>query len=318
MTIEIIRPADRTAWLAARRHDVTASQAACLLGVHPYTTAYGLWAIKSGRIEDDEADNPVLRRGRLLEPVAIELLREERPDWDVIYDRSNTYWRDTEARIGATPDAFATRPDVFGFGIVQVKTASDFAYERNWLDQDTGDVNLPLWIAVQAIVEASLAGSAWAAVALMVVGRGLDLKVIDVPINERLMHRLKREVREFWRMVDEGREPPIDWKRDGAMVADVWRDSLPERRDLSDDLQLNVMIGNYLDAKATATSAGKVVDELRPQILHALGAAEVAVTREWDITARTSVREATGPFGQPIKTRVLRIKPRKDNPYAYF
>jgi predicted phage-related endonuclease len=42
MTIQIIRPADRQAWLAARSKDVTASVAAAVLGAHPYTTPYAL------------------------------------------------------------------------------------------------------------------------------------------------------------------------------------------------------------------------------------------------------------------------------------
>lgn len=313
MTVRIIYPADRAAWLAARRQDVTASVAGALLGVHPYTTPYELWATKSGRVVEEDEDNPVLRRGRLLEPVAIEMLREDRPDWTVDYRRDNAYWRNPSDRIGATPDAFATRPDVFGNGIVQVKTVAEDKFRREWLDPDTGDVVLPLWIAVQAIVEASLTGSAWACVALMVIGRGIDLKIVDIPLDQapRIMNRLRREVREFWRRVDTGKEPPIDWNRDGAIVAEVYRDSLPDRRDLTNDIALDKMIGRYVDANDAHSAAGRMKDELRPRILHALGSAEAAFTTSWTITARAQVREASGPFGQPVKSRVLRIKPRE-------
>lgn len=314
MKVQIIYPADRAAWLAARKQDVTASVAGALLGgIHPFTTAYGLWAEKSGRVETDDDDNPVLRRGRLLEPVVIEMLREDRPDWTVEYRRDNAYFRHAEDRIGATPDAFATRPDIFGQGIVQVKTVAEDKFRCEWLDPETGDVVLPLWIAVQAIVEASLTGSAWACVALMVIGRGIDLKIVDIPLDQapRIMNRLRREVREFWRRVDTGEEPPIDWNRDGAIVAEVYRDSLPERRDLTNDIALDQMIGRYVDASEAHAAAGKLKDDLRPRILHALGSAETAFTTNWTVTARTQVREATGPFGQPVKSRVLRVKPRE-------
>lgn len=315
MPIEIIRPADRRAWLDARRHDVTASQAACLLGVHPYTTAYGLWAEKSGRVASDDADNPVLRRGRLLEPVVIEMLREDRPDWTVEYRRDNAYFRNPQDRIGATPDAFATRPDIFGQGVVQVKTIADDKFRREWIDAETGEVVLPLWIAVQAIVEATLTGATWACVAVMVIGRGIDLQIIDVPLNTRVMERLRREVREFWRMVDEGIEPEIDWNRDGAAVAEVYRDSMPDRKDLTALVEIDTAAGRFVDAREAHNVSGKAIDALRPRILHALGSAEAGFTLNWNIIARTSVR--VGSNGQPVKSRSLRIIP-KENPHARF
>lgn len=315
MTVEIILPADRAAWLDARKQDVTASVAGVLLGIHPYQTPYGLWGEKSGRVVSDDADNPVLRRGRLLEPVVIEMLREDRPDWSVEYRRDNAYYRHVEDRIGATPDAFATRPDIYGRGIIQVKTVADDKFRREWIDADTGEVVLPLWIAVQAIVEATLTESTWACVAVMVIGRGIDLQIVDVPLNTRVMARLRREVREFWRMVDAGEEPPIDWNRDGAAVAEVYRDSMPDRKDLSADQELNLLIGHYADARVSANASKAVVDQLRPRILHALGPAEAGFTTNWNITARTSVR--TGPNGQPVKSRSLRISP-KENPDARF
>lgn len=315
MTVKIIYPADRAAWLEARKQDVTASVAGALLGIHPYETPYGLWAEKSGRVASDDADNPVFRRGRLLEPVVIEMLREDRPDWTVEYRRDNAYFRDPDARIGATPDAFAERPDIYGTGVVQVKTVADDKFRREWIDPETGDVVLPLWIAVQAIVEASLTGSAWACVAVMIIGRGIELEIIDVPLNTRVMARLRREVREFWRMVDEGIEPNIDWNRDGPSVTQVYRDSMPDRKDLTAVDGFDLMVGRFAAARETHRVTSQQIDELRPRILHALGPSEAGFTQNWNITARTSVR--TGPNGQPVKSRSLRITP-KENPDARF
>ncbi|MGH6865461.1 MAG: YqaJ viral recombinase family protein, partial [Methyloceanibacter sp.] len=84
MPIEIIRPADRQAWLAARKQDVTASDASTLLGINPYKTPFELWAEKTGR-EADAEDNDVFRRGRAMEFVAIDFLREDYPDWKITH-----------------------------------------------------------------------------------------------------------------------------------------------------------------------------------------------------------------------------------------
>ena len=65
-------------WHALRRGVVGASEAGALCGVHEYQTYYGLWARKAGKIPDAE-DNPAMERGRRLEKVAVEMIRERFP-----------------------------------------------------------------------------------------------------------------------------------------------------------------------------------------------------------------------------------------------
>lgn len=64
-TTRIPRPSDRTAWLEARRPFVGASEAACLVGEHPYLTLAELAVQKiKGTTKED---NPAMLRGRSLE-----------------------------------------------------------------------------------------------------------------------------------------------------------------------------------------------------------------------------------------------------------
>lgn len=50
--------ADRSKWLAARRHSIGASESAAVLGHAPsWTSAYALWAEKTGRVEPDSLDD---------------------------------------------------------------------------------------------------------------------------------------------------------------------------------------------------------------------------------------------------------------------
>ncbi|MER8616025.1 YqaJ viral recombinase family protein [Mesorhizobium sp. M1409] len=308
MTIQIIRPADRQAWLAARSKDVTASVAAAVLGAHPYTTPYQLWAEKTGRLSPDDEETEAMERGNLMEPVVVAMIRKRFPEWTVTYENDRAYYRNPETRIGATPDAFLHRPDRAGTGNCQIKTASEDAFKEFWLDPDTDDVVPPTWIAIQAITEAQLTGCAWACVALVVITwRGtFQLHIIDIPIHLRLWNRLLGKVDEFWTMVASGEEPSPDWRRDGDVVMDVYRDSMPERRDLSGDLELDLLVHQYDRARVEAAGAKAVVDQLRPHILHALGNAEIGLTANWEVSARTSHRN-TGS-----QSRTLRIKPRRD------
>lgn len=308
MTIEIIRPADRAAWLACRQKDVTASVAAAVLGAHPYTTPYALWAEKTGRLSPDDEETEAMERGNLMEPVVVAMIRKRFPEWTVIYENDRAYYRDPDRRIGATPDAFIRRADRAGTGNCQIKSASEDAFKQYWLDPDSGDVVPPTWIAVQAITEAQLTGCAWACVALVVITwRGtFQLHIIDIPIHFRLWNRLVAKVDEFWATVESGKEPDPDWQRDGDVVLDVYRASTPERRDLTADQHLDSMVADYRACKEAAGAAVSRAEALRPIIIRALGHAEIGETANWEVSARTSHRNG----GR--STRVLRVKPRRD------
>lgn len=306
MTVEIIYPADKGAWLAARNLDVTASTAAALLGdgVHPYVSFYQLWAEKSGRASRPETDeqNEAMERGELLEPVVVEMVRRRHPDWTVTYRNDRAYYRNGSIRIGATPDAFLEIPGVVGAGNLQIKTASERSFREQWLDPDTGEVTPPLWICVQAIIEAKQTGCTFTKVALMVITwQGtLKLHVVDVPLHDRLWERLKVAVGEFWKLVESGDEPSPDWSRDVAAVVDVHRETMPFRKDLTDDCEIDLQCEIFL-AEATTVRLGRERGErARARILHSLGSAEAGFTSRWNISASVNQRGV----------RALRITPK--------
>jgi putative phage-type endonuclease len=272
MPIDIIKPVDRSEWLAARKQDVTASDASALLGIHPYKTAFELWAEKTGRKPDAE-DNEVFRRGRALEYVAIDFLREDYPDWKITHSYNNRYFRDTDARIGATPDAFVRIPDRKGTGIIQIKSASDFSM-KNWRDPETKEIVPPTYVAVQAIIEATLTGASYAFVALIVSGHTLTLHPpIEIPLHLDLMNRVRREVADFWRLTESGSHPDADWKRDGELLEQLYQ---PDGRVL--DLRADNSLPGLLDEKATLAEQKSAIEkrqkEIKAELLDKMGLAD--------------------------------------------
>jgi len=107
--IERIPIESREQWLSLRRQDVTASAAGALLGLHPYISAWSLWAEKTGLVSSDAPMNAAMERGLELEPIAIKRLQKLHPDWNITQPAA--YYRDPEARLGATPDCLATDPE---------------------------------------------------------------------------------------------------------------------------------------------------------------------------------------------------------------
>lgn len=292
MPVDILNPASREEWLAIRRRNIGASVAGCLLGVHDYQTAYGLWALATGAIAEDPEETPPMRRGRLLEPVALQLLAEERPDWRITPNPipGGQYFVDRELRLGATPDAFAI--DEHGrLGVVQVKSVEPSVFRRKWRDSDTGLVEPPLWIAVQAIVEARLAGAEWAAVAAMRVGFGLDLEVIPVPLHAGVFARACTAVADFWGMVVSGDPPDPDYARDGALIARLYADDDGGEIDLTADPDLPALADEDATLGATISTAEKRRKEIRATVLHKLGNAAAARIAGGSVSAKTIRRD---------------------------
>lgn len=294
---------ERERWLALRRQDVTASVAGALLGVHPYKTRFQLWHEKAGTVREDAAETQAMVRGRVLEAPALELLRIDRPQWEVW--QPNEYLRDPQVRMGATPDAYAIDPARDGRGVVQVKSVEKSAFARNWRDED-GNVEPPLWIIVQAIQEAYLAGASWACVIAFVIGYGLDLHVIDVSLHQGVIDRLRSETAEFWQSIAENRPPDPDYGADGALIARLYADDNGREVDLTGDNALPEILEEREELKDRMRADKALLDEIDAEIIAKLGEHERAYLPGWSI--KRPLIERRGFYVEPTSYRKLTVK----------
>jgi predicted phage-related endonuclease len=307
MPIVSLTPHDRDEWLAFRRQDVTASQIAAVIGQHPYCSALELWAQKSGQIVT-VADNAAMRRGRLLEPVAVKLTQEALPGCRIQYNDAQLYWRDEERRIGATPDVIVEYHER-GKGVVQLKNIEPSIYARHWQADEP-----PLWIALQALTEAKLVGAQWAAVGALRVGFGIEFDLMPVPLHEGAWSRLTDAVGDFWRAVEAGNPPQPDYARDHDLIAAMHPASNGASIDLSGDNELIVALAEREEAKGLASGLDEQIKRLDATIRHKLGAHEIALAGDWRITLRTEHRkEYTVAAGtrRPIKIKRIRGEARE-------
>ena len=290
--IRLHRPAGREAWLKLRQSAVTASQAGALLGVHEYTTAYELWMIKSGRLPKISLeDDPVLTRGELLEDDAIELLRRQHPDWKILHNviPGGIYLEDTENHLGATPDAFTLVEGVPG--VVQIKTTDHATFRTKWM-QGEGLIEPPLWIAVQAMLEAYLANAQAAYVAVLVVGRTLDLHLVGVPIIPGVIKQLQKAAKDFWLAVQEDRPPEPDFQRDGEVIAALLPHDRGTTIDLSGDNEFCHAVAERQRLKDEAQRLVSEIGRHEAEIKHKMGTHAFAQIPGWFISHRTQSRKA--------------------------
>ncbi|MCX5516193.1 endonuclease [Kaistia algarum] len=308
-SVDIIKPKSRDAWLAARRPNIGASVVGALLGVHSYTTLYEQWALKSGAIEADPEETPAMRRGRHLEPVAIELLREDFPRWKVIANPmpGGMYFVDRGARLSATPDAFVIDPDRAGYGVVQIKSVDGRIFREGWRDPDTQDVVPPLWIGVQAIFDAHLSGASWAAIGALVVGAGLELHIVDVPIHPGIVDRVREAAARFWPMVDAGTAPDPDFARDGETIAAMFGQDNGETIDLSGDNELPELVDEYESLAAEKAAVDRSLKIIKAAFLSKLGNAAAGRLADGRVITAKTVNRAAYSVA-PSSYRSIRIK----------
>lgn len=301
MAVEHHPITSREAWLKLRERDVTASVAGCLLGVHDYQTPFGLWALKSGKAKEEIETSNAMQRGLLLEPVALKLYQMEKPDVRIEWNGTpgelgGIYYRDPLANIGATIDA--TAEDSHGKGIVQFKTAEASTFRRKWYvsESDNEDspkqLQVPLWIAVQAIIEASLAEAQWAQVAVMVIGFGIEMHVIDVPIHQGVIDSVRVKVADFWRRVKENRPPDADYARDGETISWLYRGESGRTIDLRSDNRLPAVLQLRDEQMAIMKNAKATLETCKAEIADKIGDAAVAMVQGYTVTRKIVHRKA--------------------------
>lgn len=307
MAVEILQPASRAAWLELRKATIGASEIAALFGVHPYTTVLDMWARRTGAIKESNEETPPMRRGRHLEAVAVDFLREERPDWIVKANAVPTaeLYRDLEIGIGATPDTFVREPGLDGFAICQIKSVEPSVFRRNWLNE-AGDVEPPLFIVIQAIQEAFLTGAARAYVAPLVIGFGIEMPVVPIELHAGIVGQIATKAAEFWRMVRDKEMPTPDFAKDGELIVELLDVDDGQTIDLTGDNELPGLReeDELLKSQIKADEARR--EFIKNATRFKMGGKTFGVMRDWLLTDKLQNRKS---FVQPASSfPVLRAK----------
>lgn len=291
---------NRAEWLAWRRQDVTASTVGALFGVHPYTTALRLYAEKRG-VEFEDKDNAAMRRGRWLEPAVAKAVSELKPEWKI--GTPGAYLRDTDLRLGATPDFFI-HTDPRGLGVLQCKTCAPSVYEREWL----GGTEIPFWIVLQTLTECLLSEAKFGAVAVMLVDpHNIDCKILEVPRHPAAEMKIIERVNDFWDAVEHGVEPEPDYARDTAVIrALTAKATAGKELDLASHNELPEMLETRAKLMARIKQDEARCEAIENEVRHILGDAEIATgLNGWRITYKTT--DFKGYEVKPRSQRVLRI-----------
>jgi putative phage-type endonuclease len=235
-------------WHALRAQNIGASEIAALFGCQAaYALShYALWQVKSGRVSPPEVNNERAQWGLRLEE-AIAAAVAQREDWTVTKGAYVT--DDTTPGLGCTLDYVAEASDRDGPGALELKNTDWMVHRRAWVDGEP-----PLYVLLQHQAQLACTGWKWGAVACLVGGN--DLHVYPYEARPKLIAEIRLRVADFWRSIEEGREPPVDGS-DGAaaVLRALYERPIEEELDLSNDNAMPDICARLLNAAAERKAA---------------------------------------------------------------
>lgn len=240
-------------WHEIRSQGVGGSDVAAICGVSKWSSAYALWAKKTGRISDDSGESEAMLWGKLLEPVIGAEFVRRHPELDV--DLKPGSWASVERPWQiVNPDGIYRKADG-SFGVLEIKTA---AYEDDW------QLGVPKYYRTQ--VQWYLQAFGFSEARVMVLFRGNKPEEFVVPADEFEQSVNLSMVEEFvkcWRD-----DVPPAWDGSASTLETV-RAQHPEIVDGQVDLgELGV---DLLVKSAEFEFAQERLNEVKSQVLNMMG-----------------------------------------------
>lgn len=183
--------------------EITASNAAALLGVGKYAGRYALAAHVSGRHPLPDADNARTRMGRWLEPVVAGMLAEE-TGLKVRSIRAYARCRSVP-KLVASPDTLIFEKDGQP-AIGELKLVHEQIFDREWMDGP------PIHHQVQHQTQFAATGAKTGRIGAAVwsIKRGLELIAFPTEPNPRAIELIEREARSLLELLARGEMPEPD------------------------------------------------------------------------------------------------------------
>lgn len=167
------------------------SDIASIFGVSPYKTAYDLWEekISSKILPVDEKSEKLKRRGKRLEPWALEMLEEET---GIFVLKRNQRYSDPECPwMSCEVDFEFSGADGVCNG--DIKTVSPFALAE-WGDEGTDEI--PLHYALQFMWGLMITGRPLCLCAVLIGAD--DLRLYELKRDDELIAEMRKRALEFW------------------------------------------------------------------------------------------------------------------------
>lgn len=270
--------ADESAWKAARRELITASDASTLCRRNNFQGALRLFYTKLGILNEPESQYDAERRqGHRMEPVIADGYADM--TGRVVADPGD-YTIVTNTRypgIGATLDRVQWCPDN-GFGC-----GPELKNQKEWMRRFWSDGQTPEHAMIQLQVQMLLTGASWGSIAACIGGDEAIWR--DFVPNKRFQSAIIRKAAQFARCLRDGTPPePTGHDTDFEVLDELY----PEHED---SIDVGASLREYYDEMIAVTDAKKPLDEkykeCQAKVRAAMGPAKRAIGIGYEFSIST-------------------------------
>lgn len=208
MTVEEMQ--DRSKWLEMRKCGIGGSEAAAIVGLNPWKSAFQLWLEKTGQVEpEDLSDNEYVYWGNVLEQAVAdrfcELTGKKVQRRGMLQDEEYPYMLASVDRMVVGENAG-----------LECKTTNAFN-NKAWVDDE-----LPDSYYIQCQWYMMVTGCEKWYIAVLIGGNKFIWK--EVPRNAADIEALRKAAVDFWSMVITNTMPPVDGSNDcSSALAEMFK-----------------------------------------------------------------------------------------------
>lgn len=264
----------RAEWIAHRRKTIGGSDAASIIGLNPYSSAYSVWADKLGKLTSEDNDNEAMRIGRDLESYVAKRFTEAtgkkvRRENSIIINPDYPYAHANVDRMIVGEDAG-----------LECKTTSVLNM-RKFKNGEYPDAYY-----VQCVHYMMVTGCSRWYLAVLILGKGFVWFVIER--DEAEIAALASSEADFWQLVESETVPLTDGSESTSKMLSVL---YPEGVDVTVNLiGFEADIRSYITYKSLIKDAKRQQDEVANRIKAAMGEAAQGETEGFTVTWKNSPR----------------------------
>lgn len=254
----------KAAWLEKRKHYITGTDAAKLLGLSPFGSIFDVWLDKTGQAPEF-AQSAAMRAGTAFESAILKMYAE---DTDAKLEHVDGYTLvtcDKYPRLGASLDGWN---HTLGIPVD--------AKNIRWKDEKWGDAwtdDFPDYYKTQLQVQMMVTGSKFAHLAVMFSGQ--DFNIYTMEYDEELAQQILDASEAFWPYVESGEMPEASGSESTSnYIKEHFAEGTPDKEKEPDE-ELAKNVEAYVKASEEEKSAKARKDEAGNRIRVFMGEATV-------------------------------------------
>ncbi len=278
MTTEYIQIKDENVWLEKRKGYITSTESSAIYGINPLKTAFELWHEKNGNLDGQLQDNNFLMFGRLVEAPICEMIKIERPKWEILPMRVFAF--DDDDKIGSSYDRTVKLPNGTT-ALLEIKSTSYAEYKKKFIEDRDG-IEAPTQYEVQMQHELEVVGLYDTIVMAVFLADVRQIKYIFRKRDKEMGAAIRNACRDFWSMTE---PPEPDFERDKSSIAKTAPDvNLDYVLDATKDTRISELVAMYKAEKELEKQSKNNADKFYAELVHLAGKNRYIWTNDYKIS----------------------------------